>query len=210
MVGQSGAPSGDGRERCEMCATPLDERHGHVVDLERRSLACTCRGCYLLFTAPGAGRGRHRAVPEDVHHDPTHPLAALDWDVLAVPVGTAFFFLNSDLGRIVGSYPSPGGATETELDLAEWDRLADRHPLLAALAPDVQAIFVCRGDAAVDYFRVPIDACYALVGEVRARWRGLDGGEEIRRTLATFVDKLREQARAWDPAVDATVPSWPN
>ena len=192
-----------------MCATPLDDRHGHVVDLERRSLACTCRACYLLFTAPGSGSGRHRAVPEDVHHDPAHPLAATDWDALAIPVGTAFFFLQSDLGRIVGCYPSPGGATETELDLVEWDRLADRHPLLAALAPDVQAIFVSRGATAVDYFRVPIDMCYALVGEVRVRWRGLDGGEEIRATLAAFVDGLRERARAWDPGADATVLQWP-
>jgi hypothetical protein len=162
-----------------------------------------------LFTAPGSARGRYRAVPEDVHHDPAHRLCVTDWDALGVPVGTAFFFVNSDLGRIVGCYPSPGGATETELDLAEWDRLSTECPLLGALSPDVQAIFVHRGEAGVDYFRVPIDACYALVGEVRMRWRGLDGGEEIRDTLATFVDGLRERSRAWDETTDVTAAPWP-
>ena len=48
----------EGAERCEMCREVLDERHGHVVDLEKRSLTCTCRACYLLFTREGAAGGR--------------------------------------------------------------------------------------------------------------------------------------------------------
>jgi len=54
-----------GAERCEMCREVLGERHGHVVDLEKRSLSCTCRACYLLFTHEGAAGGRYRAVPEE-------------------------------------------------------------------------------------------------------------------------------------------------
>jgi hypothetical protein len=50
-------------DRCEMCAEVLAERHGHVVDLENRSLACTCRACYLLFTHDGAAGGRGPAGP---------------------------------------------------------------------------------------------------------------------------------------------------
>lgn len=190
-------------ERCEMCAAPLDDRHGHVVDLEKRSLVCACRACYLLFFSPGAGRGRYRAVPEELHDDPAHPLAPTDWDALQVPVGTAFFFHNSDLGRVVGCYPSPGGATESELDLAEWQRLIDEYPLFGALDPDVQAIFASNSEGGIEYFRVPIDRCYALVGQVRLRWRGLDGGDEIRTTLATFVDELRRHSQPWDPSTDA-------
>jgi hypothetical protein len=198
--------SGEARpdvERCEMCRADLDDRHGHVVDLEKRSIVCTCRACYLLFFSPGAGRGRYRAVPEDVHHDPTRSLAASDWDALQVPVGTAFFFHNSDLDRVVGCYPSPGGATECELDLAEWQRLAEQYPLLGALDPDVQAIFASRTDDGFEYFRVPIDLCYALVGQVRLRWRGLDGGDEIRTTLAAFLDDLRRRSQAWDAGTDS-------
>ncbi|HKT04949.1 MAG TPA: DUF5947 family protein [Rugosimonospora sp.] len=186
-------------ERCEMCATPLDGRHSHVVDLEKRSLACACRACYLLFTVPGAGRGRYRAVPEDVYQDPEHPLGEMDWDALQVPVGTAFFFANSNLGRVVGCYPSPGGATECELDLAAWRELAGRYPMIGSLTPDVEAVFVSRTNG-IEYFLVPIDRCYALVGEVRLRWRGLDGGQEVRDTLAAFLAGLRAQCRVWSVA----------
>jgi len=52
----------EGTERCEMCRDVLGERHGHVVDLGKRSLACTCRACYLLFTHEGAAGGQYRAV----------------------------------------------------------------------------------------------------------------------------------------------------
>ena len=40
-----------------MCREVLDERHGHVVDIEKRSIACACRACYLLFTSEGAAAG---------------------------------------------------------------------------------------------------------------------------------------------------------
>jgi hypothetical protein len=196
MPGQD-ATSGPVAERCEMCGTPLDERHSHLVDLQARSLTCACRACYLLFTAPGAGRGRYRAVPGQVHHEPDTPLSDADWDALQVPVGTAFFFVNSDLGRIVGCYPSPGGATECELDLAAWDRLVQRHPMFGSLDPDVQAIYVTRGPEGIETFLVPIDACYELVGRVRLRWRGLDGGDEARATFSDFLDDLRSRSTPW-------------
>jgi len=38
-----------GTERCEMCHTVLDDRHGHLVDIDKRSIACACRASYLLF-----------------------------------------------------------------------------------------------------------------------------------------------------------------
>jgi len=59
-----------GTERCEMCQTVLDARHGHLVDLDKRSIACACRACYLLFTHEGAAGGRYKAVPERICHDP--------------------------------------------------------------------------------------------------------------------------------------------
>jgi len=98
-------------ERCEMCREVLDGRtgHGHVVELEKRTIVCACRACYLLFTAEGAAGGRYRSVPDRVRHDPARPLAAADWNELQIPVAMAFFFVNSALGRIVAGYPSPGG-----------------------------------------------------------------------------------------------------
>ena len=185
-----------GTERCELCDEALDARHGHVVALERRSLMCACRGCYLLFTREGAGGGKYRAVPERYRHDPAHPIAEADWDALDVPVATAFFFYNSDLARIVGSYPSPAGATECQLDLAAWERLAAGHPLLRALEPDVEALLITRAGRGVEAYLMPIDACYALVGRIRLLWSGLDGGAEVRDALAAFVADLRSRATA--------------
>ncbi len=196
-------------ERCEMCREVLDHRrgHGHVVDTDKRSLACTCRACYLLFTHEGAAAGRYRAVPDRVRHDPDRPLTDADWNELQIPVAMAFFFFNSALGRVVAGYPSPGGPTECELDLAAWDRLAATHPLLGALAPDVEAIFVNRTevgratpggrprvDKVYEVFLIPIDECYSLVGQLRMRWQGFDGGAEVRAALAEFLDGLRQRA----------------
>jgi hypothetical protein len=203
----AGGPA-EGAERCEMCREVLGERHGHVVDLEKRSLSCTCRACYLLFTHEGAVGGRYRAVPEHVYHDPGRPLTDADWNELQIPVAMAFFFYNSALDRVVAGYPSPGGATECELDLAAWDRLAAAHPLLGTLAPDVEAIFVNRTeDGSVspggqppqtppryEVFLIPVDECYSLVGELRMKWQGFDGGAEARAALAVFLDGLRRRA----------------
>jgi hypothetical protein len=189
---RSDRDAAEGTERCEMCRDVLSDRHGHVVDLEKRSLACTCRACYLLFTHEGAAGGRYRAVPEHVYRDPGRPLTDADWSELQIPVGMAFFFHNSALDRVVAGYPGPGGATECELDLAAWDRLAAAYPLLGTLAPDVEAIFVNMPDHEV--FLIPIDECYSLVGELRMKWQGFDGGAEARAALAAFLDGLRRRA----------------
>jgi hypothetical protein len=178
-----------------MCSVALGERHGHLVALDERSLRCACRACYLLFTRDGAGGGRFRAVPERYLRDPVHPLSDAEWDELGIPVATAFFFINSDLGRVVACYPSPAGATECLLDLDSWERLRRTHPLLAALVPDVEALYVSGTDTGPEAFLVPIDACYALVGTLRRHWRGIDGGEEVRRALADFVGDLRTRSR---------------
>jgi len=197
-------------ERCEMCREVLNDRHGHLVEVEKRSLTCACRACYLLFTHSGAGGGRYRAVPERVYYDPDRPLTDADWNELQIPVAMAFFFYNSALGHVVAGYPSPGGATECELDLSAWDRLAAGYPLLAALAPDVEAIFVSRqaGQGGIsppsppgppsgryEVFLIPIDECYSLVGELRLRWQGFDGGAEAHAALAAFLDSLRRRAQ---------------
>jgi Family of unknown function (DUF5947) len=181
-----------GTERCEMCQTVLDGRHGHLVDMEQRSIACACRACYLLFTHDGAAGGRYKAVPERICHDPARPLDGADWNELQIPVAMAFFFFNSALGRVVAGYPSPGGVTECELDLESWDRLTDAYPLLGEMTPDTEAIFVHKDEV----FLIPIDMCYSLVGELRMYWQGFDGGAEAREALAAFLAGLRRRAVA--------------
>jgi hypothetical protein len=188
-------------ERCEMCSELLDGRHGHVVDIEKRSITCACRACYLLFTHQGAAGGRYRGVPERVCHDPGRPLTDAEWNELQIPVAMAFFFFNSTLGRVVAGYPSPGGPTECELDLEAWDKLAVTHPLLGSISPDVEAIFVNRAQQGNEAYLIPIDECYSLVGQLRLLWQGFDGGSEVRAALATFLAGLRQRARVLAPEI---------
>jgi hypothetical protein len=189
-------PAPSAEERCEMCATAIGADHRHVVDLAGRGLMCTCRPCYLLFTAEGAEL-RYRAVPDRYLSFPDAVLDAREWDELEIPVGLAFFFANSVLGRTVAFYPGPAGATESELPLGAWDRVVAAHPVLRTPAPDVEALIVRMPDraaAAVTYL-VPIDRCYELVGALRRVWRGFDGGQEARAVLDGFFADLAVRSR---------------
>src|SRR5262249_35350582 len=136
-----GPPPG-AAEKCEMCGTPVGKRHGHVVDVEHRSLMCTCRPCYLLFTGDSP-TGRFRAVPDRYLHDPARPVTAAQWASLGIPVGAAFV-LRGERG-VAACYPSPAGATECLLDLGAWAELAATHPLLSAAVPEVEAILIRSG-----------------------------------------------------------------
>jgi hypothetical protein len=183
-----------------MCAAEIPADHGHVADLEQSTLMCACRACYLLFTHSQAGRGRYRAVPDRYLSDPARPLSVADWDALEIPVGLAFFLRSSrpgQAGEVTGFYPSPAGATECRLDLQAWQRIAESHPMLTAAAPDVEAILISRGEAGVDCFLVPIDACYELAGRMRLHWRGFDGGSEARASIAEFLEGVRSRSRAF-------------
>jgi hypothetical protein len=153
----------------------------------------------LLFTQREAVRGRYRAVPDRYLTDPDHPLTAADWDDLQIPVGLAFFLRSSRADMVSGFYPSPAGATECQLDLAAWERLASVHPLLGTAEPDVEAVLITRtaedsAVTAVESFVVPIDACYELAGRMRLHWRGFDGGAEARQAIAEFLDTVRGRA----------------
>jgi hypothetical protein len=190
-------PTPSAQERCEMCAEDIGEQHQHVVDLVGRGLMCTCRPCYLLFTAEGAEL-RYRAVPDRYVSFPDFALDARQWDELEIPVGLAFFFTNSVQGRTVAFYPGPAGATESELPLGAWDRIVDANPALGLMAPDVEALIVAmpghdRTEAAS--YLVPIDRCYELVGSLRRAWRGFDGGQEARALLSAFFADLAARAR---------------
>jgi hypothetical protein len=184
--------------RCELCGETLGPEHRHLVDPGSRAIVCACTACALLFTRPG---GRYQTVPDRVLHDPGSPLTEAEWAELAIPVAVAFFFVNSALGRVVASYPSPAGVTECELDLAAWDRLARTHRLLRAVTPDVEAILVVRALSRIsdgesdEMFLIPVDACYSLAGALRLNWHGFDGGAEVRAIMAEFLADLRRRAR---------------
>jgi len=184
-------------ETCEMCAAAVVPSHGHVADLEKSSLLCVCRPCYLLFEHSKAGGGRYKRVPDRYLYDPARPMAANEWDELEIPVGLAFFLDSTQAGEVTGFYPSPAGVTECRLDLSAWERIAAAHPLLAAIEPDVEAALITRTDKTnvIEHFIVPIDACYELAGRMRMLWKGFDGGTEALQSIAEFLDDVRSHAR---------------
>ena len=191
-------------ERCEMCAEPIGAEHQHVVNLESRGLMCTCRGCYLLFTAEDAEL-RYRAVPDRYLSFPRFTLDARQYDELEIPVGLAFLFHNSVLDRMVAFYPGPAGATESELPLDGLVHDRGHNPELGALRPDVEALLIRGEDRGRNEFSchlVPIDTCYELVGRLRLLWRGFDGGSEVRHAMDEFFRAVADRARPAPSAVD--------
>ena len=196
------SPAGNpaAREKCELCATEIPAEHGHIADTEGASLLCACRACYLLFTGPVSGRRKYVAVPDRYLVDPARVMSPAEWDQLEIPVGLAFFLLSSrNGGDLTGFYPGPAGVTECQLDLKRWAQLVANYPLLGAPAQDVEAALISRSDSGVEYFLVPIDACYELAGRMRLHWRGFDGGEQARESIRTFLDMVRVRARPLPP-----------
>ncbi len=182
-----------------MCAADIPASHSHVADLERSSLLCTCRACYLLFTHSQAGGERYKGVPDRYLYDPAHPMTASDWDELEIPVGLAFFLNSTAAGEVAGFYPSPAGPTECRLDLGSWDRIVEDHPLLGAIEADVEAALITRTEGTIEHFLVPIDACYELAGRMRMLWKGFDGGTEALQSISEFLDDVRSHARVFSP-----------
>jgi hypothetical protein len=67
------------------------------------------------------------------------------------------------------------------------------NPILEGLEADVEGLIVNRmADPAV-YAIAPIDRCYALVGLVKLRWEGINGGTNLRNAIADYLDSLREE-----------------
>ena len=90
-------------------------------------------------------------------------------------------------------------AAESLLDLQSWGEISSENPLLKEMLPDVEALLVNRighasGQSQPEYFLVPIDECYKLVGLIRANWRGLSGGTEVWREIDEFFSELKRRA----------------
>jgi hypothetical protein len=171
---------------CEVCASPLPERHRHVVEIGARGVSCACQACAILFER-GDAAGRYRTVPDRVLRDPAFALPSAQ---LGVPVGLACFVRERE--RVATWYPGPAGITDSELDDAAWAALAAATPLAAQLAPHVEALLVYtpRSAPARGCYLVPVTAAYELAGRLRTTWQGFTGGREAEATLAAFFAEL--------------------
>ena len=182
-------------ERCELCSAPIDPEHRHLLDLRGRELLCVCRACAILFDRPAAGAGHLRLVGDRRLRLEGFELDDVMWADLRLPVDMAFFFSSSEAGRVLAFYPSPMGATESLLGLEAWQALEAANPVLASLEPDVEALLVNRSRGAREYFLVPIEDCYSLVGLIRSRWRGLTGGREVWEEIEAFFEGLAGRSK---------------
>lgn len=179
-------------ESCDMCSIELGPDHQHLVEPATRRLICACQACAILFS--GAAETKYRRVPQRVRYLSSFQLTDAQWEGLMIPINMAFFFHSSAAGKVVVLYPSPAGATESLLDFESWQEIVRSNPVLQEMEPDTEALLVNRVQRAADYFIVPIDECYKLVGLIRTRWKGLAGGTEVWEAINGFFAELRQKA----------------
>jgi hypothetical protein len=122
-------------------------------------------------------------------------LTDAEWDSLALPINLAFFFYSTTQEKMKAMYPSPAGATESLLPLPAWETLVINNITLAQMSPDVEALLVNRVGTKRDYYLVPIDVCFELVGLIRVYWRGLSGGDLVWDEIEKFFARLMDVAR---------------
>ena len=185
-------------ERCEICASELSCDHAHLFDIQKRLLVCACEAC---MRTPALAEGSVlRRVPEQVRSLPGFHITDAQWQSLLIPIDMAFFFKSSPQARVVAFYPSPAGAIESLLTLETWAEVANDNSAISEMIPDVEALLVNRVGIArgvtPEYYIVPIDQCYRLVGLIRAHWRGLSGGTEVWREIGSFFSALKDKSTA--------------
>ena len=183
-------------ERCDFCSAVIAPVHAHLIERATRQFHCACQGC--AFSLGASARYSLISPRTEILRD--FRLSDADWNALQIPIGMAFVYYSTPAKRPIAIYPSPAGATESELDLEAWSQLVAENPAIAALEPDVEALLVNRTHGSREYYRVSIDRCYALIGVVRTHWHGLSGGTEAWDAIRGFFKGLRDQAGA--PAGD--------
>ena len=177
-------------ERCDLCGRGIPDEHRHMLNLEERQILCACETCWGLRSGDAAFRpvGTRTVwldgfdLPEDV------------WASFQIPIGLAFFMYSSVTECVIALYPSPAGATESELHFSTWNGLVELNPVLEELEPDSEALIVNRMSDPPAYAIAPIDRCYMLVGLVKSSWQGISGGPDVAVAVDDFFSGLRAAA----------------
>ena len=184
-------PRRDG-ERCDLCGTTIPPDHRHLIQLQERRIDCSCESCWAMRS----GDPEYRPVGTRVAWLPDLHMPDERWASFAIPIGLTFFMRSSVAESVVALYPSPAGATESQLDLAAWDALCEDNPELNALEADSEGLIVNRMADPHQYAIAPIDDCYRLVGTVKANWEGISGGTGLEHAIRGFFDELQGRAAA--------------
>jgi hypothetical protein len=185
-------PAQDAAEKCDFCGKTIPSDHRHFVDLATMQFRCACDMCALVQ----AEAGTFTPLPQRYFHLTEFNMSDELWSDFLIPVNMAFFVNNSAVGGVVAFYPAPAGATESKLKLEPWNELEQLNPVLKHMAPDLEALLINRLDETAQYFIVPIDSCYKLIGMIRMSWQGLHGGKEVNDTIRRFFEELKSKTNA--------------
>jgi hypothetical protein len=175
--------------QCDLCGTSMPEDHRHLLQLDERSIVCVCESCWALRS----GDAEFRPVGSRVIWLDSLDLPDDLWARFHIPIGLAFFMRTG--GGVVAFYPSPVGATESEIDAGVFAELCERNPRLNELDVDAEVLIVDRLGEARRSAIAPTDQAYKLVGLVKTNWQGISGGPALAGAVDGFFEELREQAK---------------
>ncbi len=177
-------------EKCAFCGRVLPEDHRHLVDLAAMKFMCTCEICMIQ----AAETGFYKPLPNRYWKLDSFNLPDELWSDFLIPVNMAFFVMSTARKGAVAYYPAPTGATESKLKMEPWAELQQLNPVLNNLIPDLEALLINRLDEPGQYFMVPIDSCYKLIGMIRLAWKGIFGGKEVNIVIRKFFNELNERS----------------
>jgi Family of unknown function (DUF5947) len=177
-------------EKCNFCGRILSPDHRHLVDLSAMKFMCTCEMCMITMAENGVYQPLPRRFLQLLDFNMSDQL----WSDFLIPVNMAFFVVSSIRNGTVAYYPAPTGATESKLKMEPWNQLVQLNPVLNDLNPDLEALLVNRLDSVGQYYIVPVDSCYKLIGMIRISWKGIFGGKEVNDIITQFFSELKEKS----------------
>lgn len=179
-------------ETCDLCGRQLNEPHQHLLEQSSRKLECVCDACAILF---GDRHQKYRRVPRRIVPLPQFQMTDSQWDSLMIPIGIAYLFRGSALDRVMALYPSPAGPVESLLSLDAWDEIAAGNPEVRKLESDVEGLLVYRVGSVREYYIIPIDECFKLIGIIRLKWKGFSGGMAVWQEVGRFLEALKKNRK---------------
>jgi hypothetical protein len=177
-------------ERCAFCGTALKEDHRHLVDRKAMKFMCTCEMCLITLSEST----KYTPIPQRILPLPDFIMTDLLWSDFLIPVNMAFFVIRPNHHGAVAYYPAATGATESQLRMDAWDQLVLQNPILHDLVPDLEALLINRLGDEAQYFIVPIDQCYKLIGKIRTTWQGIFGGTDVNKVIDDFFLHLQKSS----------------